>query len=149
VGVASPARLVTARGNRRPGPADRAPVRYGDRVTVWETVLVFAVLPLAGLAVLALLTVAPGASRAPRYRVGRSWDFDPVWYVARPEVAAPAGSAEGRAALAAASGRALPSSAAAESASLREDVDVPTGSAPASVLDAPRGTARGGASGEW
>lgn len=118
-------------------------------MTVWETVLVFAVLPLAGLAVLALLTLGPGATRTPRYRVGRTWDHDPVWYVARPEVAAPAGSAEGRAAIAAATGRALPSSAAADSASLRDDVDQPGGTAPATVLDAPRGTARGGASGEW
>jgi hypothetical protein len=105
-------------------------------VTVWETALVFGVAPIAGLAVLAALAFAPGASRTPRYRVGRSWDFEPVWYVARPDISAPAGSAEGRAALAAASHpqrRELPGGA--------------TG--PASVLDVETGTARGGASGEW
>jgi hypothetical protein len=102
-------------------------------VTVWQTVLVFAVAPLAGLGLLAALTFGPGASRSPRYRVGRSWDFEPVWYIARPDVAAPAGSAEGRAALAAASRPQLTGS----------------GQAPASVLDAGAGTARGGASGEW
>jgi hypothetical protein len=119
-------------------------------VTVWETVLVFAVLPLAGLAVLALFTLGPGATRTPRYRVGRTWDHDPVWYVARPEVAAPAGSAEGRAAIAAASGRALPTAEPEKSASSRDEAGtLSTGAAPASVLDAPRGTARGGASGEW
>jgi hypothetical protein len=100
-------------------------------VTVWETVLVFGVLPLAGLGLLAVLVFAPGAARTPRYRVGKPWTFDPVWYVARPDVAAPAGSAEGRAAIAAASGREL------------------TAGPPASVLDVPTGTARGGASGEW
>ena len=105
-------------------------------MTVWETVLVFGVAPLAGLALLAALTFAPGASRTPRYRVGKSWDFEPVWYVARPDVDAPAGSAAGRAAIAAASGRTeLPGG-------------VPAGG-PASVLDARTGTARGGASGEW
>jgi len=103
-------------------------------VTVWETVLVFAVLPLALLGVLALLIFAPGASRAPRYRVGRPWDYDPVWYVARPDVDAPAGSAEGRAAIAAAADHRELSGGA---------------SAPASVLDARTGTARGGANGEW
>jgi hypothetical protein len=117
-------------------------------VTVWETVLVFAVLPLGGLALLGLLIFAPGASRAPRYRVGKPWDYDPVWYVARPDIAAPAGSAEGRAALAAASGRTLPSADAA-SATPRRELGASAGPAPASVLDAPRGTARGGASGEW
>jgi hypothetical protein len=105
-------------------------------VTVWETVLVFAVLPLAGLALLAVLTFAPGASRGPRYRVGKAWEHEPVWYVARPDVDAPAGSAAGRAALAAASGR----------PELPGGVPAP---GPASVLDASTGTARGGASGEW
>ena len=104
-------------------------------MTVWETVLVFGVAPLAGLALLTVLTFAPGASRSPRYRVGKSWDFDPVWYVARPDIAAPAGSAEGRAALAAASRPELPAGASARG--------------PASVLDVDSGTARGGASGEW
>jgi hypothetical protein len=107
-------------------------------VTVWQTVLVFVVAPLAGLALLAALTFAPGATRSPRYRVGKSWDFEPVWYIARPDVAAPAGSAEGRAALAAASRPELPASSAAH-----------PGEAPASVLDVETGTARGGASGEW
>jgi hypothetical protein len=107
-------------------------------VTVWQTVLVFAVVPLAGLAVLAALTYGPGASRNPRYRVGKSWDYEPVWYIARPDVAAPVGSAEGRAALAAASRRELTGSSAAH-----------PGQAPASVLDVNTGTARGGASGEW
>ncbi len=122
-------------------------------MTVWETVLVFAVLPLAGLAVLAVLVFSPGAARTPRYRVGKPWGHDPVWYVARPDIDAPAGSAEGRAAIAAAAtGRALPHSEPESSASGRELTGGPTPStrsAPASVLDAPTGTARGGASGEW
>jgi hypothetical protein len=102
-------------------------------VTVWQTALVFGVAPIVGLGLLTALTFAPGASRSPRYRVGKSWDFEQVWYVARPDIAAPAGSAEGRAALAAAS---------------RPELAGGT-SAPASVLDVKTGTARGGASGEW
>lgn len=105
-------------------------------MTVWETVLVFAVVPLVGLGLLAVLTFAPGASRTPRYRVGRPWEHEPVWYVARPDVDAPAGSAAGRAAIAAASGR----------RELPGGVPAP---APSSVLDARTGTARGGANGEW
>ncbi|HEY6749457.1 MAG TPA: hypothetical protein VI357_27535 [Mycobacteriales bacterium] len=104
-------------------------------MTVWQTVLVFGVVPIAGLALLTVLTFAPGASRTPRYRVGKSWDYEPVWYVARPDIAAPAGSAEGRAALAAATRRELPGGDSVHG--------------PASVLDAASETARGGASGEW
>lgn len=132
MGGPAASRLVDQRaGECRPGR-----VRYRSGVTVWETVLVFGVLPLAGLAVLALLTFAPGASRSPRYRVGRPWDHEPVWYIARPDVDAPAGSAEGRAAIAAAGGR----------RELPGGVPAP---APPSVLDARTGTARGGANGEW
>jgi hypothetical protein len=103
-------------------------------VTVWQTVLVFVVIPVAGLVVLAVLTIGPSANRSPRYRVGRPWDYEPVWHIARPNVSAPAGSAEGRAALAA--------------ASRPERAELSSGG-PASVLDADTGTARGGASGEW
>lgn len=99
-------------------------------MTVWETVLVFGVLPLGGLAVLALLTFAPGASRTPRYRVGRPWEHDPVWYVARPEAAAAAGPVAGREALAART-RELP------------------GGEPAAPVVNRTGSARGGANGEW
>lgn len=128
------------------------PVRYGVGVSVWETVLIFAVLPVAGLALLALLTFAPGSSRTPRYRVGRPWDHEPVWYIARPDVSAPAGSAEGRAAIAAAAtGRSLPFSEPERSSSGRELTSrVPVGPAEtAAAQGAPVGTARGGASGEW
>ena len=122
-----------------PSPEVNALVAFATvtRVTVWQTVLVFAVAPLAGLALLAALTFGPGASRSPRYRVGRPWDYEPVWYIARPDVSAPAGSAEGRAALAAAS---RPE---------RRELSGGPARGPASVLDAGTGTARGGASGEW
>ena len=102
-------------------------------MTVWETVLVFGVLPLGGLAVLALLTFAPGASRTPRYRVGRPWEHEPVWYVARPDAA---GSAAGRAAVA----------SAGHTRELPGGVPAPE---PAALLDNRTGSARGGANGEW
>lgn len=101
-------------------------------MTVWETVLVFGVLPLGGLAVLALLTFAPGASRTPRYRVGRPWEHDPVWYVARPDAAA----AAGRDAI----------SSTGRTPELPGGVPAPT--LPA-LLDNRTGSARGGANGEW
>jgi hypothetical protein len=102
-------------------------------VTVWETLLVFGVLPLAGFGLLALLVYAPSLTRSARYRPGRDWEYDPVWYIARPDVDAPVGSDTGRAALTGRTQPALPA----------------TGQPPASVLDVPARTARGGASGEW
>lgn len=56
------------------------------RVTVVETVLVFAVAPLAICLVFALLTIGPGVrERRPRYKPGQSWDHEPVWYEPHPE----------------------------------------------------------------
>jgi hypothetical protein len=107
-------------------------------VTVWETLLVYGVVPLAGFGLLALLVYGPSVSRTARYRPGRTWDYDPVWYIPHPEVAESATLGEARLALEARPARpALPQRGAAR------------GQSPASVLDAPARTARGGASGEW
>jgi hypothetical protein len=51
-------------------------------MTVLETVLVFAGAPLAVFAVVALLVYGLGARRTPRYRPGRSFEFQPVWFLA-------------------------------------------------------------------
>ncbi len=101
-------------------------------MAVWQTVLVFAGIPVGAFGLLALLVIGPGAARAPRYRPGRPWEFEPVWYIARPDVAAPAASAEGRAALAAA-----------------ERVTMRPAAAAGSEPEPAAGTARGGASGRW
>ena len=130
-------RGLPPRAPRSTEPQGECPggVRYRNRVTVWQTVLVFVVIPLAGLAVLAALTFAPGANRSPRYRVGRSWDYEPVWYIARPDVvgAGRQRRGPGRA------GRRLPARAdrAGHAAGRRRSSTRTTG------------TARGGASGEW
>jgi hypothetical protein len=54
-------------------------------MSVVETVLVFVGIPLGATAVLALLVLGPAAARAPRYRPGNGWDYDPVWYLPHPE----------------------------------------------------------------
>jgi len=106
-------------------------------VTVWETLLVFGVLPLAGFGLLALLVYGPSLTRAVRYRPGRGWEHDPVWYIARPAADAPGSDAADRAAIEAGADRqALPD------AGRRHQP-------PASVLDVAVRTARGGANGEW
>ena len=68
-------------------------------VTPVETVLVFAVIPLALYGVIALLTLREKFARSPRYRPGQPWTHEPVWWTANP-----GGLPEGHPALAAASG---------------------------------------------
>ena len=53
-------------------------------MTIVETVLVFALIPLAIYGVIALLTVRPKATRIPRYRPGQEWGYAPVWWSANP-----------------------------------------------------------------
>jgi hypothetical protein len=50
-------------------------------VTVAETLLVYAVAPLAIVAVMAALTLRPDPkSRRRRYRPGQPWEHEPLWY---------------------------------------------------------------------
>ncbi|MCF6506484.1 hypothetical protein E9549_03535 [Blastococcus sp. MG754426] len=53
-------------------------------MTVAETLLVYAGIPLAIVLVLALLTLRPGADRRPRYKPGQPWKHAPVWYEPHP-----------------------------------------------------------------
>ncbi len=65
-------------------------------MTVAETILVFAGVPLAVILVLALLTIAPGVrNRRPRYKPGQPWDHAPVWYEPHPDGVAHGGGAHG------------------------------------------------------
>ena len=70
-------------------------------MTVAETLLVFAGVPLLIIAVLAVLTLRPdkGHKRL-RYKPGQPWEHAPVWYEPHPEH----GPASGHAALTAGDG---------------------------------------------
>lgn len=54
-------------------------------MSVVETILVYAAIPLAIYGVIALLTLRGKFARTPRYRPGQSWDYPPVWWTANPE----------------------------------------------------------------
>ena len=54
-------------------------------VTVVETILVFAGIPLAITAVMALLVFVPGGRKRVRYKSGQPWNHAPVWYEPHPE----------------------------------------------------------------
>lgn len=62
-------------------------------MTVAETLLVYAGIPLAIVAVMALLIFVPGGRRRVRYKSGQPWEHEPVWYEPHPDgVAAGHGS---------------------------------------------------------
>jgi hypothetical protein len=54
-------------------------------VSVTETVLVFAGIPLAVVLVISGLAALGGGHAAKRYRPGRPFEFAPVWFLAAPE----------------------------------------------------------------
>lgn len=53
-------------------------------MTIVETLLVFALIPLAIYGVIALLTLRRKATRIQRYRPGQEWGYAPVWWSANP-----------------------------------------------------------------
>ena len=54
-------------------------------MTVAETILVFAGIPLAIIAVLALLIFVPGGRKRARYKSGQPWEHAPIWYEPHPD----------------------------------------------------------------
>jgi hypothetical protein len=60
-------------------------------LSVLSTVLVFAVIPAVCILVVALLVFAGSGRNRPsrRYRPGRPYDFQPVWFLASPERVSP------------------------------------------------------------
>jgi hypothetical protein len=53
-------------------------------MSIVETVLVFVGIPLGAFLLFAVVTLAPSAVRAPRYRPGSPWPYKPVWYLPHP-----------------------------------------------------------------
>ena len=68
------------------------------RLSISNTVLVFLIIPLGIILLVASLVLAGGdrTKRARRYRPGRPYDFQPIWFLASPErVTGAAGGADG------------------------------------------------------
>lgn len=105
-------------------------------MSVVQTLLVFVAIPAAGYVLLAILVYGPSAGRAPRYRPGRGWSYEPVWYVPQPRSSPPASS--GSAAVGAGASRPALGTAAGSA-----------GPVAGSAAPARPATARGGASGSW
>lgn len=83
-------------------PVARAATALGSvsRVSVVETILVLAVIPLTIYGVIALVTLRGKFARTPRYRPGQPWDYPAVWWTANPagvdgrETAVPTGGSK-------------------------------------------------------
>jgi hypothetical protein len=54
-------------------------------VTVAETLLVFAGIPLVIIAVMALLIFVPAGRKRVRYKSGQPWEHAPIWYEPHPD----------------------------------------------------------------
>jgi hypothetical protein len=61
-------------------------------MSIVETVLIYAAIPIGFFALMAAIVLGPGAARAPRYRPGGGWAYQPVWYLPHPEHAGPVSS---------------------------------------------------------
>lgn len=83
--------VVTASTNRmsdaahtRPSVGGRTWLGKVPHVSVVETILIYAAIPLAIYGLVALLTLRDKFARAPRYRPGQPWDYPAVWWTANP-----------------------------------------------------------------
>ena len=61
-------------------------------MSVAETVLVFAGVPLAIIALIALMVFVPGGRKRVRYKSGQPWEHAPIWYEPHPDGLAGLGS---------------------------------------------------------
>jgi hypothetical protein len=63
-------------------------------VPVWQTVVIYVVIPLAIALFLAALTL-PGGRKGPRWKSGQPWPHEPVWYEPHPEALGEHGGGHG------------------------------------------------------
>jgi hypothetical protein len=62
-------------------------------VPVYQTVLIYAGIPLLVVLIFAALTL-PGGGRKPRWKSGQPWEHEPVWYEPHPAAGTHSGPGE-------------------------------------------------------
>lgn len=55
-------------------------------MNIFETLLVYLGIPVAVFVGVFAVVLGPSAVKAPRYRAGQPWNFEPVWYLPHPGV---------------------------------------------------------------
>ena len=55
------------------------------RVTIAETVIIYGAIPFGALALLGLMTMLRKPTKTAKYKPGRPWEHEPVWWSANPE----------------------------------------------------------------
>jgi hypothetical protein len=63
-------------------------------MSIVETVLIYAVIPVGFCLLVAAVVMGPSAARTPRYRPGGGWQYQPVWYLPHPDHSGPVSSLE-------------------------------------------------------
>lgn len=53
-------------------------------MSVLNTILLYGVVPAAGLALIAVLTMARPSARGTRWRSGGEWEHEPLWWMGNP-----------------------------------------------------------------
>ena len=61
-------------------------------MSIVQTTLIFVGIPAVATLLVAVLVYARSAERAPRYRPGGPWPYEPVWYLPHPEHSGPVSS---------------------------------------------------------
>ena len=60
-------------------------MHYVDRVSVWQTILIYVGPVIAAYVLITLLVARRKVSGKPRYRVGQPWPYEPLFWTANPE----------------------------------------------------------------
>jgi hypothetical protein len=60
-------------------------IGYAAAVNLVETILVFAVIPLAIYGAVGLSTLRSKFTGTPKYRSGQPWEYPPMWWSANPD----------------------------------------------------------------
>ncbi len=80
LGPALPAGAITSNSTDISQIGQIGDVRSPDSLTLPLTLLLFIGIPMLGFAFGALIAFWPGKGESRRYRPGRPWTHDPVWF---------------------------------------------------------------------
>lgn len=51
-----------------------------DHMSTWDIVLIYVLAPVGGVLLITAVVALPSLLRRPRYRPGRPWAYEPLWF---------------------------------------------------------------------